>query len=433
MAFRENSLYFCGHNYMEMDRLRIGCITREVFIEDTASIKKLVKSHRIDLLVFPEMHDSTEDLGLKDLPEGESEIVAKEMKWSKKVDCAMVMGMDDNKGNVFNVFVNPNAVGNETKSHVYIKHTMTNHSAFEWENYAELCERMFQPILFHGWRIGMTICYDSNFPIFSRMYAKQGVDLLVNSTGYDAKKSKWFKYHKVRSIENHCNSVVTMRFDEDTKKGNPPTYCFNRQGGAIPLEKCVDDYMYIYEVEDDNGKPELDEYYDERKRSIKNYKDIKIPEGHIEKLIEKAKHIDKNIYCYHHKNRNVILCLIKGNDILKPEKVLQLLYNKRLDDIENKSFVIVNQYKRLSKSFFQTQLDTVLKVRAVENLCAVVLESDKFNKCYQSTYCKDSQIITPTKGFFGLDLRRTNGPKHTGLHQNKQWNQNIEYLISKLS
>ena len=100
---------------------------------------------------------------------------------------------------------------------------------------------------------------------------------------------------------------------------------------------------------------------------------------------------------------------------------------------EARSGLMPKSFRRFFKSFFQTQLDTILKVRAIENYCAVILESDKYNKCYQSTYCKDSQIIAPTKGFFGLDLRRTNGPKHTGLHQNKQWNQNIDYLISKLS
>ena len=423
------------NNYVKMDRLRIGCVTDEVCLKDTASIKKIVKEHRIDLLVFPEMHDSTKDLKVKDLPEGEPEIVAAEMEWAQKIDCAMVMGMDDRKGTIFNVFVNPKAKEKETKSQVYIKHTHPKkyHSPFERDDYRQLCETMFQPILFHDWRLGTTICYDCNFSLFSRMFGKKGVDLLVNNTGANAKKSKWFKYTKARSIENHCNSVVTMFRNEKTKESNPLTYCFNRQGGEISPEKCVDDYVYIYEVEYDNGKPEIDEYYDERKGSINNSIDIKIPEGHIEKLIEKAKHIDKDIYCFHHKNRNVILCLIKGDDILKPEKVLRLLYNKRLDDIKNKSFVVVNQYKRLSKSFFQSQLDTILKVRAVENLCAVVLESDKFNKCYQSTYCKDSQIIKPTNGFYGIDLHRTNGPKHTGLHQNKQWNQNIEYLVSKLS
>ena len=420
---------------MKMDRLRIGCVTDEVCLTDTASIRKMVKEQRIDLLVFPEMHDSTKDLRVKDLPEGETDIIENEMKWAQKIGCAMVMGMHDRKGTIFNVFVNPKAKGVDTMSHIYIKHTHPKkyHSPFERDDYRQLSEIMFQPILFHQWRIGMTICYDCNFPLFSRMYGIQGVDLLVNNTGANAKKSKWFKYTKTRSIENHCNCVVTMFRNEKTKESNPLTYCFNRQGGEIPLENCIDDNVYIYEIDYDNGKPEIDEYYDERKGSINNSIDIKIPKGHIEKLVEKAKPIDKNIYCYFHNIRNVIFCLIKGNDILKPEKVMQLLYNKRLDDIENKSFVIVNQYKRLSKSFFQTQLDTVLKVRAVENLCAVILESDKFNKCYQSTYCKDTQIIMSTNGFFGIDLHRTNGPKHTGLHQNVRWNPNIEYLISKLS
>lgn len=421
---------------LEMKSIRIGCVTKVVYEEDTAAIKKIVRDCKIDLLVFLEMHDLTENMGLKDLPEGESEIVAEEMKWAKKIGCAMVMGMGKNEETIcaFNVFVNPFAQKNETKSHIYIKHTLTDSSAFEWANYDELCQRMFRPILFRGWRIGMTICYDGTFPIFSRLYGRQGVDLLVNSTGYDAKKSKWFKYHKVRSIENHCNSVVTMRFDEDTKKSNPPTYCFDRQGGSVAPETLVDDFVYVYEIDYGKGTPEVDEYYETQKATNNKTKAIiKIPKGNIEKLLDEAVPVDKNIFCYHHKNRNVILCLIKGNDIMKPEILLKLLYNKRLDAIENKCFVVVNRHKHLSESFFKTQLDTVLKVRAIENYCAVILESDSFNKCYQSTCCKDSQVIKPTPGgFFGIDPRRATGPKHTGLHQNKQWDPNIVFLVNKL-
>lgn len=413
-----------------MKSIRIGCVTKVVREEDTASIKKIVRDCKIDLLVFPEMHDSTENLGLNDLPEGESKIVAKEMKWAKKVNCAMVMGMEDDKGNIFNVFVNPNTERNETPSHVYVKHTMTDHSAFEWENYAELCERMFQPILFHGWRIGMTICYDSNFPVFSRMYGKQGVDLIVNNTGKNANKSKWFKYHKVRSIENHCASVVTMFCDENTKESNLPTYCFNNRGGIIEQERCIED-IYVYEIEYDKGVAEEDEYFNQKESINKNI-DFRIPVGNVAKLIEKSDQIVKNIYCYPYNNRNVIFCIVKGNDILRPEKVLNLLYNKHLDSIENKCFVIVNQYNHFSDKFFRTQLETVLKVRAVENLCAVILESDNVCRCYQCTNYKTSQIIKPVKGYFGLDLKRTHGPKHTGLHNKKQWDPNIQFLVNTL-
>lgn len=413
-----------------MKNIRIGCVTKVVYEEDTALIRKIVKDNEIDLLVFPEMHDFTVDLGLPGLPEGESKVIGFEMDWAKQVDCAVVMGMEDDRGNIFNVFVNPNPEDDETPSHIYVKHTMTNHSAFEWENYAELCERMFQPISFHGWRIGMTICYDSNFPVFSRMYGKHGVDLIVNNTWKNANKSKWFKYHKVRSIENHCASVVTMFRDENTKESNLPTYCFNNRGGIIEKEKCIEN-ICVYEIEYDKGVAEEDEYFNQ-KESINKNVDLRIPLGNVAKLIEKSDQIVKNIYCYSYKNRNVIFCIVKGNDILKPEKVLNLLYNKHLDSIENKCFVIVNQYNHFSDKFFRTQLETVLKVRAVENLCAVILESDNVCRCYQCTNYKTSQVIKPAKGYFGLDLKRTHGPKHTGLHHKNQWNSNIQFLVNTL-
>ena len=406
-----------------MKSIRIGCVTQNVGL---VFLKEIVRDNQIDLLVFPE---HIQILTLGSLSEGESAIVEFEMNWAKQIGCAIVMGMQDDNGVVFNVFVNPKANENETKSHLYIKHTMTDYSAFEWSNYAEISKRMFEPILFQGWRIGMTICYDSNFPVFSRMYGKQGVDLLVNSTGYDAKKDKWFRYHKVRSIENNCNSVVTMLWDEDSH--NPPTYCFDREGGTINPQKCIDDHVVIYEIEYDKGVAEEDEYFNQ-KESINKCIDIRIPVGNVAKLIEKSEQVDKNIFCYPHNNRNVIFCIIKGNDILKPEKVLKLLYNKHLDSIENKCFVIVNQYNHFSNSFFHTQLETILKVRAVENLCAVVLESDNLCRCYQCTNYKTSQIIKSAKGYFGLDLKRTHGPKHSGLHNKKQWNPNIEFLVGKL-
>ena len=414
-----------------MENLRIGCITKTVCEKDTASIKKIVKDCKIDLLVFPEMHDSTADMGIDSLPEGKSTVIEYEMRWAKQIGCAIVVGIEDEKDNIFNVFVNPKAKSNDTHSHIYIKHTMTNHSAFEWENYANLCNKIFQPILFHGWRIGMTICYDSNFPIFSRMYGKQGIDLIISNTWRNANKSKWFKYHKVRSIENNCFSVVTMFHDENTKECNPPTYCFDNKGSLIEQEKCIKN-IYVYEINYGNGNAEEDEFINQKESINKNI-DIRIPKYNIQKLLNKANAVAKNILCYHHKNQNIIFCIIKGNNILKPEKILSLLYNKKLDSIDNKCFILVNQHKHISEEFFQTQLDTVLKVRAVENLCAVILESENICRCYQCTNYKTSQVVKSKNGYFGIDLKRTHGPKHTGLHQNKKWKSNIEFLVKQLT
>jgi hypothetical protein len=57
-----------------MRNIRIGCVTKVIYEEDTAIIRKIVRNNEIDLLVFPEMHDFTVDLGLPGLPEGESKL-----------------------------------------------------------------------------------------------------------------------------------------------------------------------------------------------------------------------------------------------------------------------------------------------------------------------------------------------------------------------
>ena len=65
----------------------------------------------------------------------------------------------------------------------------------------EIAKDLFDPILFKGYLIGMTICYDCNHALFSRMYGIYGIDLIINSTGGNVVYDKWFKYNKVRAIE----------------------------------------------------------------------------------------------------------------------------------------------------------------------------------------------------------------------------------------
>ena len=57
----------------------------------------------------------------------------------------------------------------------------------------------------------MTICYDCNHALFSRMYGIYGIDLIINSTGGNVVYDKWFKYNKVRAIENECYTLVIER------------------------------------------------------------------------------------------------------------------------------------------------------------------------------------------------------------------------------
>lgn len=76
----------------------------------------------------------------------------------------------------------------------------------------------------------------------------------------------------------------------------------------------------------------------------------------------------------------------------------------------------------------------MLKVRAAENYCAVILKSDSLSKCYQVGSCKNSQIVKMQNGVFGIDLSRTTGPESFGkdkevLGVRKAWRENYEVLL----
>ena len=58
-----------------------------------------------------------------------------------------------------------------------------------------VAENLFAPVRYKDHLIGMTICYDCNHSLFSRMYGVQNVDIIINSTGGNVKYDKWYKYN----------------------------------------------------------------------------------------------------------------------------------------------------------------------------------------------------------------------------------------------
>ena len=77
----------------------------------------------------------------------------------------------------------------------------------------------------------------------------------------------------------------------------------------------------------------------------------------------------------------------------------------------------------------------VLKVRSMENFCAVLLESDDINQCFQCGKNRTAQVIRPVNGAFGIDLSRTTGPE--AIWKNKvgmkaAWRGNYEFLVKHM-
>lgn len=401
---------------------------------------EIIKRSDVDLVVFPEFCyvPGIETFDDVDIAEQADIDVAFDMclKLSESIGKAVVVNGEDCYGSICSLFANAYADETETQCSCYIKHTMTKCSLFEFTNYQDLIKNgYFEPILYKGFKLGMTICYDCNHAIFSRMYELSGgVDLIVNSTGGDVIYDKWYKYNRARAIENSCYTLVTMGGCAQKNY----VYGFNANGGAIkPVNlngssevNDVSGGLYVYEVAKNCGAGEDDD--SNLVETVNKKWQFEVPVGNTEAILKQSEKIIDSVYKIRSGNNDVILCLVDGMDIMKPEKVLPLLYAPELKQYKNKKYIIINRYGHIDPEMFRQKLSTVLKVRSMENFCAVILESENINKCFQCGKNRTAQVVKATNGFFGIDLDRTTGPE--AIWKNKQgmkasWRENFEWLV----
>lgn len=229
-----------------------------------------------------------------------------------------------------------------------------------------------------------------------------------------------------------------MGGDGSVENGHNYVFGFNKNGGRLsPVNLCGDSSkhnvpggLYVFQIRTDEGMPEVDNS-NQIETENKNWQ-LKYPVGGSEELLQYAEKISDDIFCKKVGDSNVFFLLVNGMDILKPEKIQRLLYSKRLKKYSSRKYVILNRHNKIDDKFFREKLSVVLKVRAMENFCAVILESDNINKCYQCGKNRTAQVVKANDGFWGIDLERTSGPE--AIWKNKQgmrasWRTNYEWLV----
>lgn len=72
----------------------------------------------------------------------------------------------------------------------------------------------------------------------------------------------------------------------------------------------------------------------------------------------------------------------------------------------------------------------------MENFCALIVESENINNCYQSGKNRTSQVLEPEDGIYRIDLTRTSGPeaiwKNKAAGMKASWRENFEWLIHEI-
>lgn len=423
--------------------------TNELFANVNAFKKAMnvVRTSDIDILVFPEFTyvPFVENFYTANfcVSADVQALYDRTLKLSRRLGRAVVISNEDKQGAIVCIYANSFAKDGETLCKHYIKHTMTSFSACDVSNYRERADNIFQPILYKGYRIGLTICYDCNHAIFSRKYGQNGIDMILNCTGGNVVYDKWFKYNKVRAIENHCFTFVTMAGDGTMANPHNYVYGFTPSGkemtptllnGQYTGKKNVSGGIYVYDTADDDGSTEPDSSINQAE-SLNKTSDLYIPVNGLERFIHSGNTLTDKIYILRHGTVNIILCLVDGADILRPEKVLKLLYAAVLKPICNKRYIIINRWDKVDLGFYETTLSVVLKVRSMENYCAVVLDSGNLKKCYQCGQNRTAQMVKADNSHWGIDLRRTGGPETIWRDKDgmrAQWRDNIEWLIGTM-
>jgi predicted amidohydrolase len=75
-------------------------------------------------------------------------------------------------------------------------------------------------------KFGLTICYDLRFPELYRLYAKKGIDILVDIANWPVTRiDHWKTLLKARAIENQCFMIGVNR------TGSDPTLSYNGFSG----------------------------------------------------------------------------------------------------------------------------------------------------------------------------------------------------------
>lgn len=411
-------------------------LTAKIF---DAHIKKVKEAH-IDLLVFPEncyiFPFEIESVEVDIINSDDQEAVYNRIsELAQLSNCAIIYSSMDIGRRNFSMFVNPFASETETQSRLYIKHTATVSSAFDFENYGESIEYLFEPIEFKDKKIGMTICYDCNHSMFSRTYGRNGVDILINSTGGNVVYNKWYRYNKVRAIENNCINLCTMGYTGDYKNPNSYVFGFTPQGKYMSYQNITSKKtennavgnIFVFDTETQSQDYETDLTIGQ-KESINKDSQFDFEIDSLGSMLTKAQKIKENLYVLKNGQENIVFCMIKENNILLPEYISSLMYDESLKKYKSKRYLIVNHWNILDEDYYKTILSDVLKVRVTESYCAALLLSPNYKKCYQTGQNKVAQVVKMVNNSFAIDLKRTSGPE-TIWKKTPLWREKYEILI----
>lgn len=164
----------------------IDATNEDMFFESMEAATEL----GADLLVFPEnvYTPYNEFLSSVDILNGDDyeDVLSCLYEFCSELGHAAVFNATDASGFCYSIFVNPMAHKGETFNKLYIKHTKAPLTCFDLEDYDKCIAEIFEPIIYRGRKIALSIGEDIFLPNIFAQYAKNGADLVINSFSADS-------------------------------------------------------------------------------------------------------------------------------------------------------------------------------------------------------------------------------------------------------
>lgn len=374
-----------------------------------------VKAAGADLIVFPEncWTPFTEEIARVQMNEsgGINKIISKCGYFAQRIKKPVLLNSVDGNGISFSIYVNPSPLKGETQIKLYVKHLEAETSALDFLDYEKSINNIFQTISLKGKLLGITLGADCHDPLYARMYGLQGIDVLLSCAKNEA-HSCLDKYAQMRALENHCLSLVLATPSDEGKYEGYVYGCTNRgQSLAWHLlnqqeqKNGVPGGVYLFDCQStEDSFPK----YAASKQVVNAKQDLILKAGSSQSLLAQATQLKAGLYLYEKASKPVAIIQADDISLLQAEQYLPLVYAQELQQYKSLRYIILCRQEKNAISL--AELKELLKLRALENHCAVILEGAAECCAYQVTPAHTVQELQNTEEGFALDFSRMTGP-----------------------
>ena len=391
-------------------------------------IKEFSKKEKIDLIILPEGYIKCKF----------EQALEKVKNLSKKFNTAVLSGVETEEGYQIAVFYNLNPQKDETKEHIYIKHSTAYKLAYEYPEYQGKRDKMFDPILIKGRKLGVMICQDMFFPLIPHIMVKRGAEILIDLTGGNVIFQKWKNIVKGRSIENKGIFLCTMGYNPPKgKKRGQRSFCFAYDNGkVIPLHVFKDGKMKwiskfrklpsppffcVISIPPDELKEEDEAFH----YTNKYYSDITVSLGTGRKADIEIERKDSEFYLISNnkklnlnKNKwvkigNIGMLSFPLENIMDSTLILREILNlmNKINKEEIAEHYIVFYYGE--SELTEPEIFSLAKLRAIENRVGILVFSQTLKLALKTTKYKNIQLFQEKEGVFRLNKECLGGPMST--------------------